>query len=114
MGAADPIYRVLRPGRRISSDSGFYHQRAGLCSPKPCHRLLYFAIYHYSAVISLIGGPAFAILIGLVISCSLLLGTGADGSGAATSTGIRQKLMGYNGTAIGRNVVPLHEGGKSW
>lgn len=29
----------------------------------------------------------------VVISCSLLLGTGADGSGAATSTGIRQTAL---------------------
>ena len=106
--------------------------------------LLYCAIYNYSAVIRLIGGPAFAIVIGMVIAfpiaitniipssifadlaqydtiitgqnragmffaarnfanqlcqavvavtCSLLLGTGADGTGAATSAGIRQTAL---------------------
>lgn len=106
--------------------------------------VLYCAIFNYGAVISLIGGPAFAILIGLVIAfpiaitniipssifadlaqydtiktgqnragmffaarnfanklcqavvaiaCSLLLGTGADGSGAATSSGIRNTAL---------------------
>lgn len=106
--------------------------------------LLYCAIYHYRVVIELIGGPAFAILIGLIIAfpiaitniipssifadlaqydsilsgqnragmffaarnfanklcqaivaviCSLLLGRGMDGTGAATSEGIRQTAL---------------------
>ncbi len=106
--------------------------------------ILYFAIYNYNFVIRIIGGPAFAIVIGLVIAfpiaitniipssifadlaqydtimtgqnragmflaarnfanklcqavvaivCSLLLGTGTDGSGAATSSGIRQTAL---------------------
>ncbi len=106
--------------------------------------LLYCAIYNYNVVINIIGGPAFAILIGLVIAfpiaitniipasifadlaqydsimtgqnragmffaarnfanklcqavvviaCALLLGTGADGTGAATSAGIRQTAL---------------------
>ncbi len=106
--------------------------------------ILYFAIYNYKAVIGLIGGPAFAIVIGLVIAfpiaitniipssifadlaqydsimtgqnragmflaarnfanklcqavvviaCAMLLGTGADGTGAATSRGIQQTAL---------------------
>ena len=106
--------------------------------------LLYGAIYSYELVISLIGGPAFAILIGLVIAmpiaitniipasmfadlaqydtiqtgknragmflaarnfanklcqsivviaCALLLGKGADGTGAATSEGIQATAL---------------------
>ena len=106
--------------------------------------LLYCAIFNFSAVISLIGAHAFAILIGLVIAfpiaitniipssifadlaqydsiktgqnregmffaarnfanklcqavvviaCSLLLGRGADGSGAATAEGIRSTAL---------------------
>ncbi len=106
--------------------------------------ILYCAIFNYKVVINLIGGPAFAILIGLVIAfpiaitniipasifadlaqydtiltgqnragmffaarnfanklcqaivavcCSLLLGKGADGTGAATSEGIRQTAL---------------------
>ena len=106
--------------------------------------LLYGAIYNYQLVIQLIGGPAFAILIGLVIAmpiaitniipasmfadlaqydtiktgknragmflaarnfanklcqsivvivCALLLGQGADGTGAATSEGIQSTAL---------------------
>ncbi|MBQ7859413.1 MAG: MFS transporter [Faecalibacterium sp.] len=106
--------------------------------------LLYGAIYNYKLVISLIGGPAFAILIGfciampiaitniipasmfadlaqydtiltgknragmflaarnfanklcqsiVVIACALLLGKGADGTGAATSEGIQATAL---------------------
>ncbi|MBQ7130054.1 MAG: MFS transporter [Oscillospiraceae bacterium] len=106
--------------------------------------LLYGAIYSYELVISAIGGPAFAILIGLVIAmpiaitniipasmfadlaqydtiktgknragmflaarnfanklcqsivvivCALLLGKGADGTGAATSEGIQATAL---------------------
>jgi len=106
--------------------------------------LLYFAIYNYSFVVRLIGGPAFAIIIGLVIAfpiaitniipssifadlaqydtiktgqnragmffaarnfanklcqavvaiaCSLLLGTGADGTGVATTAGVRNTAL---------------------
>ena len=106
--------------------------------------LLYGAIYNYKLVISLIGGPAFAILIGLVIAmpiaitniipasmfadlaqydtivtgknragmflaarnfanklcqsivviaCALLLGKGADGTGAATSEGVQATAL---------------------
>ncbi len=106
--------------------------------------LLYGAIYSYKSVIALIGGPAFAILIGLVIAmpiavtniipasmfadlaqydsiksgenragmflaarnfcnklcqsvvaiiCALLLGKGMDGTGAATSEGIRSTAL---------------------
>ena len=106
--------------------------------------LLYGAIYSYKTVIGLIGGPAFAILIGLVIAmpiavtniipssmfadlaqydsiksgknragmflaarnfcnklcqsvvaiiCALLLGKGMDGTGAATSEGIRSTAL---------------------
>jgi GPH family glycoside/pentoside/hexuronide:cation symporter len=106
--------------------------------------ILYCAIFNYSAVISLIGAKAFAILIGLVIAfpiaitniipssifadlaqydtiktgqnragmffaarnfanklcqavvvivCSLLLGTGTDGSGVATSAGIQKTAL---------------------
>ena len=106
--------------------------------------LLYGAIYSYKLVISIIGGPAFAILIGLVIampiaitniipasmfadlaqydtiktgknragmflaarnfanklcqsivviSCALLLGKGADGTGAATAEGIQATAL---------------------
>ena len=106
--------------------------------------LLYGAIYSYKTVISLIGGPAFAIVIGLVIAmpiavtniipasmfadlaqydtiktgknragmflaarnfanklcqsivvivCALLLGKGADGTGAATSEGIQSTAL---------------------
>ncbi len=113
----------------------------GACVTYVC---LYFAIYSYKTVISLIGGPAFAILIGLVIAmpiaitniipasmfadlaqydtiltgknragmflaarnfanklcqsivvivCALLLGKGADGTGAATSEGIQATAL---------------------
>lgn len=106
--------------------------------------LLYGAIYNYKLVIGMIGGPAFAILIGLVIAmpiaitniipasmfadlaqydtiktgenragmflaarnfanklcqsivvivCALLLGKGADGTGAATSEGIQSTAL---------------------
>ncbi len=106
--------------------------------------ILYCAIYNYKFVISLIGGPAFAIVIGLtiafpiaitniipssmfadlaqydaiisgenragmflaarnfanklcqavvVIACSLLLGKGAEGSGAATTEGIQTTAL---------------------
>ena len=106
--------------------------------------LLYGAIYNYKLVISLIGGPAFAILIGLVIAmpiavtniipasmfadlaqydtivtgknragmflaarnfanklcqsivviaCALLLGKGADGTGAATAEGVQSTAL---------------------
>jgi len=106
--------------------------------------LLYGAIYNYKTVISLIGGPAFAILIGLVIAmpiavtniipasmfadlaqydtivtgknragmflaarnfanklcqsivviaCALLLGKGADGTGAATAEGVQATAL---------------------
>lgn len=106
--------------------------------------LLYAAIYSYKTVIALIGGPAFAVIIGLVIAmpiaitniipasmfadlaqydtiktgknragmflaarnfanklcqsivvvvCSLLLGKGADGTGAATSAGIQATAL---------------------
>lgn len=106
--------------------------------------LLYGAIFNYNTVISLIGGPAFAILIGLVIAmpiaitniipasmfadlaqydtimtgknragmflaarnfanklcqsivviaCALLLGKGADGTGAATAEGVRSTAL---------------------
>ena len=106
--------------------------------------LLYSAIYSYKSVIALIGGPAFALLIGLVIAmpiaitniipasmfadlaqydsiksgrnragmflaarnfcnklcqsvvaiiCALLLGKGMDGTGAATSEGIRSTAL---------------------
>ena len=106
--------------------------------------LLYGAIYNYELVISLIGGPAFAILIGLVIAmpiaitniipasmfadlaqydtimtgknragmflaarnfanklcqsivviaCALLLGKGADGTGAATAEGVQATAL---------------------
>lgn len=106
--------------------------------------LLYGAIYSYKTVIALIGGPAFAILIGLVIAmpiaitniipasmfadlaqydtivtgknragmflaarnfanklcqsivvicCALLLGKGADGTGAATAEGIQATAL---------------------
>ncbi len=106
--------------------------------------LLYGAIYNYKLVISLIGGPAFAILIGLVIAmpiaitniipasmfadlaqydtivtgknragmflaarnfanklcqsivviaCALLLGKGADGTGAATAEGVQATAL---------------------
>jgi len=106
--------------------------------------LLYCAIFNYKFVISLIGGPAFAIVIGLVIAmpiaitniipssmfadlaqydniktgenragmflaarnfanklcqsivvivCALLLGKGADGTGAATSEGIQATAL---------------------
>ena len=106
--------------------------------------LLYGAIYSYKTVVGLIGGPAFAILIGLVIAmpiaitniipasmfadlaqydsiksgknragmflaarnfcnklcqsvvaiiCALLLGKGMDGTGAATSEGIRATAL---------------------
>ena len=106
--------------------------------------LLYGAIFSYKTVISLIGGPAFAILIGLVIAmpiaitniipasmfadlaqydtiktgekragmflaarnfanklcqsivviaCALLLGKGADGTGAATSEGVQATAL---------------------
>lgn len=36
---------------------------------------------------------AFAILIGLVIACVLLLGKGADGTGAATSEGVQATAL---------------------
>lgn len=113
----------------------------GACVTYVC---LYGAIYSYETVIRLIGGPAFAILIGLVIAmpiaitniipasmfadlaqydtiktgknragmflaarnfanklcqsivvvtCSLLLGKGADGTGAATSSGIQATAL---------------------
>ena len=113
----------------------------GACITYVC---LYGAIYNYKTVISLIGGPAFAILIGLVIAmpiaitniipasmfadlaqydtiktgknragmflaarnfanklcqsivviaCALLLGKGADGTGAATSEGIQATAL---------------------
>ena len=106
--------------------------------------LLYGSIYNYKLVISLIGGPAFAILIGLVIAmpiaitniipasmfadlaqydtivtgknragmflaarnfanklcqsivviaCALLLGKGADGTGAATAEGVQATAL---------------------
>lgn len=106
--------------------------------------LLYFSIYNYSIVIGLIGAPAFAILIGLVIAmpiaitniipasmfadlaqydtiktgqnragmflaarnfanklcqsivvivCALLLGKGADGTGAATAEGVQMTAL---------------------
>ena len=106
--------------------------------------LLYGSIYSYKTVISLIGGPAFAILIGLVIAmpiaitniipasmfadlaqydtiktgenragmflaarnfanklcqsivviaCALLLGKGADGTGAATAEGVQSTAL---------------------
>ena len=106
--------------------------------------LLYGAIYNYQTVISLIGGPAFAILIGfviampiaitniipasmfadlaqydtiktgknragmflaarnfanklcqsiVVIACALLLGKGADGTGAATAEGVQATAL---------------------
>ena len=106
--------------------------------------LLYGAIYSYRFVIGLMGGPAFAIIIGLVIAmpiaitniipaamfadlaqydaiktgknragmflaarnfvnklcqsivviaCALLLGKGADGTGAATSSGIQATAL---------------------
>ena len=106
--------------------------------------LLYGAIYNYKLVISLIGGPAFALVIGfviampiaitniipasmfadlaqydtiktgksragmflaarnfanklcqsiVVITCSLLLGKGADGTGAATSEGVQATAL---------------------
>lgn len=106
--------------------------------------VLYCAIFNYQTVIRLIGAPAFAILIGLVIAfpiaitniipssifadlaqydtiktgqnragmffaarnfanklcqavvviaCSLLLGTGGDGSGVATSEGVRRTAL---------------------
>lgn len=106
--------------------------------------LLYFAIYQYQIVVRGIGGPAFAVVIGLVIAfpiaitniipssifadlaqydsiktgqdragmffaarnfanklcqavvaiaCSLLLGTGTDGTGAATTAGIRNTAL---------------------
>ena len=106
--------------------------------------LLYGGIYNYNVVISLIGGPAFAIVIGLVIAmpiaitniipasmfadlaqydtiktgknragmflaarnfanklcqsivviaCALLLGKGADGTGAATAEGVRATAL---------------------
>lgn len=108
------------------------------------YTFLYFAIYNASVVVSLIGGPAFAIVIGVVIACpiaitnivpsaifadfaqydtiltgqnragmflaarnfvnklcqsivaifcSLLLGRGADGTGAATAQGIRATAL---------------------
>lgn len=113
----------------------------GACVTYVC---LYGAIYSYETVIRLIGGPAFAILIGLVIAmpiaitniipasmfadlaqydtiktgknragmflaarnfanklcqsivvvtCSLLLGKGADGTGAATASGIQATAL---------------------
>ena len=113
----------------------------GACVTYVC---LYGAIYSYETVISLIGGPAFAIVIGLVIAmpiaitniipssmfadlaqydtiktgknragmflaarnfankmcqsivviaCALLLGKGADGTGAATSEGIQATAL---------------------
>ena len=113
----------------------------GACITYVC---LYGAIYCYETVISLIGGPAFAILIGLVIAmpiaitniipasmfadlaqydtiktgknragmflaarnfanklcqsivviaCALLLGKGADGTGAATSEGVQATAL---------------------
>lgn len=106
--------------------------------------VLYFAIFNYRSVVAAIGGPAFAILIGLiiampiaitniipasmfadlaqydaiktgknragmflaarnfvnklcqsivVIACALLLGKGADGTGAATSSGIQATAL---------------------
>lgn len=106
--------------------------------------LIYFSIYNYRLVVAGIGGPAFAILIGLsiampiaitniipasmfadlaqydtiktgknragmflaarnfvnklcqsivVIACALLLGKGADGSGAATSAGVQSTAL---------------------
>ena len=106
--------------------------------------LLYGAIYNYKLVISLIGGPAFALVIGfviampiaitniipasmfadlaqydtiktgkfragmflaarnfanklcqsiVVITCSLLLGKGADGTGAATAEGVQATAL---------------------
>ena len=113
----------------------------GACITYVC---LYGAIYNYKIVINLIGGPAFAILIGLVIAmpiaitniipasmfadlaqydtiktgknragmflaarnfanklcqsivviaCALLLGKGADGTGAATSEGVQATAL---------------------
>ena len=113
----------------------------GACITYVC---LYFAIYSYETVISLIGGPAFALVIGfviampiaitniipasmfadlaqydsiktgknragmflaarnfanklcqsiVVIACALLLGKGADGTGAATSEGIQATAL---------------------
>ena len=113
----------------------------GACITYVC---LYFAIFNYKTVISLIGGPVFAVLIGLVIAmpiaitniipasmfadlaqydtiktgenragmflaarnfanklcqsivviaCALLLGKGADGTGAATSEGIQATAL---------------------
>lgn len=113
----------------------------GACVTYVC---LYGAIYNYETVIRLIGGPAFAIVIGLVIAmpiaitniipasmfadlaqydtiktgknragmflaarnfanklcqsivvvtCSLLLGKGADGTGAATASGIQATAL---------------------
>ena len=113
----------------------------GACITYVC---LYGGIYNYQTVISLIGGPAFALVIGfviampiaitniipasmfadlaqydtimtgknragmflaarnfanklcqsiVVIACALLLGTGADGTGAATSQGIQSTAL---------------------
>ncbi|MBO7252574.1 MAG: MFS transporter [Oscillospiraceae bacterium] len=113
----------------------------GACVTYVC---LYFGIYSYETVISLIGGPAFAIVIGfviampiaitniipasmfadlsqydtiktgknragmflaarnfanklcqsiVVIACALLLGKGADGTGAATAEGVQSTAL---------------------
>ena len=113
----------------------------GACITYVC---LYFAIYSYETVISLIGGPGFALVIGfviampiaitniipasmfadlaqydsiktgknragmflaarnfanklcqsiVVIACALLLGKGADGTGAATSAGVQATAL---------------------